>query len=303
MATDKKELTEGRKTFFVVPDLSLMPEEFVPSFFARGFEVYYLMDDQYLDMASKVNVIFSLFPDVIIFFNTDRRLNGLQWPAFVRELKSKHKEKARLGVLCGKAIGEEALRVMERTYLYDIGIHCGCIPLEYRKSRNLAILDGVLTANEAKGRRSSLRAICGPTCTLNFPLRGRLYRAFVRDVSISHFSCEFDGPDPGLEMYEKVDDIQMKLGGIICAVNAVVYTKRALGEVLLYVFVFRDSRGRDGLDAEMFAKINGFVHEHFDESVRSLVRKGFEEELSKRRESKSPSAGSTKKGADSHNAT
>jgi hypothetical protein len=52
----------------------------------------------------------------------------------------------------------------------------------------------------------------------------------------------------------------------------------------------------------MFAKINGYVHEHFDESVRSLVRKGFEEELAKRRESKSTSAGSTKKGDDSHNA-
>jgi hypothetical protein len=305
MNTDRKEFIEGRKTFFVVPDLSLMPEEFLPSFFAKGFEVYYIMDDQHLDIASKVRVIFSLFNDVILFFNTDRKLSSLEWPLFVRNLRSERGANAKLGVLCGKHVGEERIRAMERTYLYDIGIIGGCIPLEYHKAKNLAILNGVLAANDAKGRRSSLRAICGETCSLNFLLNGRLYRGLVRDVSISHFSCEFDGPDPGLKMYEKVDNIQIKLGGIICTVNGVLFTKREADGAMLHVFVFRDSRNRDGLDAEMFSKVNGYIHDHFEQNVRSIIRKGFEAELAKLRETKVKTGveGSTRMRGASHNAS
>jgi hypothetical protein len=286
MAEEKSVDWKGSKVFFIVPDLSVMPEDFVVSFFAKGFETYYVMDDHYLDIASKVRIIMNLFPDVFLFLNVDRKLGGVNWPFLVRSIYDEYGERAKIGVLCGKHIGGDAIAELERTYLYDIGIFCGCIPLEYNKAKNQSLLTGVLAANEAKGRRSSLRALCGDTCTLNFSNEGRAYRGAVQDISISHFSCVFVGPDPDIKMYEKIDDIQLNLGGIICAVNGVLFAKRAAEGSVLYVFVFRDSKNRDGLDAEMSAKVNSFIHRHFDQGVHAALAKGFGEEIAKRRQAK-----------------
>jgi len=286
MSTDKKEIEEGIKTFFVVPDLSLMPEEFLNSFFLNGFQAYYIMDDPYLDIPTKVRILFSIFPDILIFFNTERKLNGLHWPSFIRELKAKDGSKARIGVLYGRYQGAESRRALEQTYLYEIGVQCGCVPLEYSKTKNLSLLSKVLDANEARGRRRRLRAICGESCVFNFSFDGRVFRGRIRDISISHFSCCFDGPDPGFKLYEKVEGIQMKLGGAISTVDAVLFSRREDGAESLYVFVFRDSRDRDGLDPEVLAKVNAFIQGHFEQAVRAMLRAAYDEELAQKRDAR-----------------
>jgi hypothetical protein len=283
---DKKEIKEGIKTFFVVPDLSLMPEEFLGSFFLNGYQAYYIMDDPYLDIPTKIRILFSLFPDIIVFFNTERRINGVEWPALIRELKSKHGDRARIGVLYGRHHGAETRRAFERTYLYDIGVHCGCVPLDYSKKRNLSLMTEVLSANEARGRRKKLRAICGESCVFNFSLEGRIYRGRIRDVSVSHFSCCFEGPDPALKLYEKVDNVQLKLGGIICTVDAVLFIQRETDGERMSVFVFRDSRNRDGLDHEVLVKVNAFIQGHFEQVVRAMIRTAYDEELSRKRDAR-----------------
>ncbi len=189
-------------------------------------------------------------------------------------------------MLYGVHINAETRRKMERIYLYDIGINCGCIPVGFRKTTNQSLLSGVLTANQANGRRKYLRAICGETCELNF-MRDRVrVEGSILDISISHFSCVFRGQDPEIRMYEKASDIQLKLAGIICTVDAVLFTRRVVGDSVINVFVFRDSRGRDGLDAEMLEKINGFIRERFERGVSATIHRGFEEELARERETK-----------------
>jgi hypothetical protein len=286
MALEKKEIIEGIKTFFVVPDLSAMPEDFLPNFFLKGFEAYYLMDDPYLDLQSKVRILFSLFPELILFFNTDRRLGNLEWRGYIKSLKDEYGERARMGVLYGKHIGEETRREIEKTYLYDIGINCGCIPIEYRKASNLALLLGVLTANQANGRRKYLRALCGETCEFNYMREGVRIEGRILDVSVSHFSCELRGPDRGIRMYEKASNIQLRLGGSICTVDAVLFTVRVASGTPIYVFVFKSGRGRDGLAADTLAKVNAFIRDRFDKGVSSLVQGAFAEEIERRRGSR-----------------
>jgi hypothetical protein len=287
MMIEKCEIIEGIKTFFIVPDLSVMPEDFLPSFFLKGYEAYYLMDDQYLDIPSKVRILFDIFPEVILFFNTDRRLANLEWRSFIQGIEEEYGDRARMGVLFDKHIGERLQRQMERTYLYDIGITCGCIPMEFHKAGNLKLLLGVLAANQANGRRKYLRALCGETSELNFIREGRKLEAKVVDISVSHFSCVFGGPDPDLPMYEKAEDIQLRLGGIICTVDAVLYTKRVLGGEAVYVFVFMSNRGREGLPPDILEKINNFIHERFNRAVSTLIHEAFDSEISRRREAKS----------------
>ena len=274
------------KTFFVVPDLSLMPEDFLPSFFLKGFEAYYLLDDQYLDIPSKIRILFSLFPELIVFINTDRKLGNLDWRSYIKTLQSEYGERARIGVLYGKHIGEESRRQLEKFYLDDIGINCGCIPIEYRTASNLDLLLGALTANQANGRRKYLRAICGETCMFNFIREQIRLEGRILDVGISHFSCEFQGPDPGLQMYEMATDIQLKLAGIICTISAVLFAKRVVGDTVINVFVFRDSRGQDGLDPDVLSKVNGFIQDRFERAVGALVHKSFDEEIIRQREAR-----------------
>jgi hypothetical protein len=276
MIPDKKELYQGVKTFFIAPDLTLMPEDFLSHFFLKGFEAYYLMDDQYLDMETKIRVLFRLFPDFLLFFNIDRKLGKIEWPKAMAGIKDDFGERAKMGVLYSGYIEESTRKSIEKTYLYDIGTYCGCIPLMYKKQKNLALLQSVLVANEANGRRKSLRAICGSTCTFNLVIRGIKYLGEIRDISVSHFSCAFDGPDPDLPMYEKARGFQLNLSGIICTVDGVVFTKRVIEGSMLYVFVFRSSRDREGLDAEMLAKVNGFIHSHFEKGVLKIANKAFE---------------------------
>ncbi len=285
---DKKEIKEGVKTFFVVPDLSLMPEEFIASFFLRGFQVYYVMDDPYLDIPSKIRALISVFPDLIVFFNTERRLSGVDWPAFIRELRKEGGEGARIGVLYGKHQGAEARSALERAYLGEIGVQCGCVSLEYSKAKNLSLLMGALDSNEARGRRKSLRAICGESCAFNFEYEGRIFRGRIRDVSVSHFSCCFDGPEPELKLYEKVGNMQLKLGGSICTVDGVLFSQRDFAGRQLDVFVFRTAKDRDGLDPKALAKVNAYIQGHYEQAVRSMIRAAYDEEIARRRAKPAP---------------
>jgi hypothetical protein len=279
----KKDIVEGIKTFFITPDLACMPEDFLPNFFLKGFEAYYLMDDPYLDMPSKIEVLFSLFPELILFFNIDRKLHGIYWPEYIEALKRRHGARAMIGVIHSQKKDENETKALEMTYLYDIGIFCGCIPMGYRKTQNLILLMGVLRANQANGRRKYLRNICSGACCLNIEQGGARFAGSVKDVSISHFSCVFEPVDPDVKIYEKCESIQLNLAGIICSVDAVVCTKRIVEGSLLYVFVFEDSRGRCGLDPDTLSKVNAFIHARYSKNVMGLVKDGFDSKIRKRR--------------------
>jgi len=279
--SDNTELIEGVKTFFVVPDLSQMPEDFLLNFFLKGFETYYLLDDSSLDIRSKIQVLFSIFPSLILFFNTDREVCGIHWPDYIRSLKASYGDRAKIGVLFSRQADEAVQQSIEKTYLFDIGIYCGCIPMEGSKARNLLLLMGVLTANEARGRRKALRAICDESCEFHFEIGGFEYKGWIREISISHFSCVFDGFDPGLQMYEKVVDVRLKLAGTVCTADGVLFTKRKVDGVLLHIFIFRNSRNKTGLDPDTQAKVNAFIRSLFDRGIQSIAQKGFEAQKAK----------------------
>lgn len=274
---DKTETIQGIKTFFVVPELSLFPEEFLKSFFLKGYEAYFLDDDPYCPLEAKIHAMFALFPQVILFFNIDRPIRGIDWPVFISGLQREYGERAMIGVMYHKLNDPEETRRLERLYLYDIGIICGCVAVEYQKARNLYLFLNVLAANQANGQRKYLRAICDKAYKATIPLDRGILSCSLRDISVSHFSCTFPDGDPGIPLHEKIVNIQMNLRGVLIKVNGVLCLKRLLGEDLIHVFVFRTADDREGLDLDHLSKINELVFNSLNEKVTDLLRVEFME--------------------------
>ncbi len=278
MFESQKETIIGVKTFFVVPELSLIPDEYLKSFFMKGFETYFLDDDPYLNLRAKVRVLFSLFPELILFFNIDRRVAGIHWPQFIAELQNTYGQRAMIGVMYRKRNDINEIRALEKLYLFEIGICCGCIPVEYQKSRNLFLLMNVLIANQANGRRKHLRVLCDDSCRVSMRWNEQLWQGVLRDISISHFSMVFIGEMPEIPMYEKIVSVQLSLRGVLCRVTGVLCLKRVLAGEGVHVFVFRNGDDKDGLDPEPLIRINSFVFQSLHSSMNQLLRKGFETE-------------------------
>ncbi len=278
MDTALSDVRSGIKTFFVVPELSVFSEECLKTFCLHGYEAYFIHDDPYCPLVSKIHLLVSAFPEVILFFNIDRSIQGIDWAALIRKLQFTYRDKIRIGVMFQKRNNPDETRRLERLYLYDIGITCGCIPMEYQKGKNLPLFLNVLTANKANGQRKHLRAVCSDAFTLNLCFKGRSYRCVIRDLSVSHFSCVFLDEPADIPVMEKISDMKLNLRGARCTVDGVLCLKRELSEGHIHVFVFRTADDRDGLDYEQQERVNTAVFNYFFETVNGFLRKLFDAE-------------------------
>ena len=275
MSAVSSELISGRKTFFVAPELTILPEESLKFFYQLGYETHCLNDDFILPLRDKVKLLAEMFPELILFFNVDRRVSGISWPKFIEEIQHEYGDRAVIGVQYNKRSDINEIRDIERRYLFDIGISGGCVPIEYQKSRNLDLLTKVLAANQANGRRRHLRAVCNEACKLTISHRGRTWKGHLRDVSVSHFSVTFTGEIPDIPLYEKIEKIQLFLRGVMCNVTGVLCLKRVVGRDNIHVFVFRTASDREGLDPEQLERVNNYVYSTCNEKVSNLLRDGF----------------------------
>lgn len=275
MTENPPESAQGLKTFFVVPDHSLFPEEFLRSFYLRGYETYFLEDDPYCHLETKIARLFTLFPQLILFFNIDRPIQGIDWPVFIGALQREYGDRAMIGVIFHKRTNPEETRKLERLYLYTIGIICGCISLEYQKAKNLYLFLNVLAANQANGQRKYLRAMCDETYKATITFEGHTHRVALRDLSVSHFSCVFTGGIPEIPLHEKLREIQMSLHGAILRVDGVLCLKRMLDDSVIHVFVFRTRDDRDGLDPEHLVRVNEIITNEFTSKMQTLLRGEF----------------------------
>jgi hypothetical protein len=269
------DITSGVKTFFVTPDLSVFPEEGLKHFFLHGYESYFLHDDPYCPLASKIHLLFSLFPELILFFNVDRRVQGISWPHFLATLQATYGDRARIGVMYQKRNDEGEKRRLEKLFLYDMGLVSGCVPLEYKRNRNQDMFVDILSANQANGKRRNIRILCGDRHKMNIRARGKEFQAVLRDISISHFSCVFPGGDPDIPLHQKVCDIQLNLHGVLCRIDAVMCLKRMSGEELIHVFVFRDRNDREGLNPDTQERVNGIIFNTMQSCVGDHLRRVF----------------------------
>ena len=252
MGISVNDIVTGRKTFFILPDTSLMPESYVEDYFALGYECYYVPFDKRVNIQKKVKVITSLFKDLIIFFNIDYNLNlpDFNWEDFIYDYINENDTAASVGILYTKRQTKEEKTRLERKYLYEMGIRCGCIQLEYQKKQNFELIGKILYANQAQGRRKTIRALCSSACTYTYeygPYKDSV-TGTLQDISLSHFTILVSGAGLEIKLYEKISDIHFNIRGFLFRSDAVLVMERPVNGDMLYVFAFVNSSGQNGLD-------------------------------------------------------
>ena len=273
---DTEHIIEGRKTFFICPDATLLPENFLEDFMARGYETYIIGDDRYCPLKAKVEVIIETFTDSILFFYIDMPVSGINWEKYVKELQEKYMGRILIGVLYAKRQSEEEKKKLEKYYLFDVGIQCGCISLEYQKAKNFALIDKVMFANQACGRRKNIRAICDTRSRVSFLTKHGQVKGSILDVSLSHFSCVFDRTLE-LKLYEKVSKVLITVNGLHFISDAILVMQRPKNGVTLNVFIFSNSLGQQGLESDVEPRLLERIYQMTSDKAKSLMRYKFDE--------------------------
>ena len=251
MGISVNEIVTGRKTFFILPDTSLMPESYLEDYFALGYECYYIPFDKRYKMERKVKVITSLFKDLIIFFNIDYNLPNFDWDDYIYEYIHENNNAQSVGIMYAKRQSKAEKALIERKYLYEMGIRCGCVQLEYQKTQNFELIGKILYANQAQGRRKTIRALCSSACTYTYtygPYKDSI-TGTLQDISLSHFTVLVSGTGLEIKLYEKIPDIHFNIRGFLFRSDAVLVMERPVNGDMLYVFAFVNASGQNGLES------------------------------------------------------
>ena len=251
MGISVSDIVMGRKTFFILPDTSLMPTSYLEDYFALGYECYYIENDKRVKFQKKVDVILSLFKDLILFFNVDFTIPDFEWSEYIQNLVIEHKIQDSVGILYTKRATKEDKARIEKKYLYELGVRCGCTQLEYQKKQNFELIAKLLFANQAQGRRKTIRALCSAACTYSVTYGAHQISAAgaLQDISLSHFTILSPGSGLEIKLYEKLKDIHFNIRGFLFRSDAVLVMERPVNGDMLYVFAFINSNGTTGLEA------------------------------------------------------
>ena len=283
-----KEIIQGRKTFFISPDKSLFPESYLEEYLTQGFECYFITGDIFLPLEIKINILVSTFEDCIIFFNIDSPVQNNDWPVFIEKIQRKYPNNL-FGVIYEKRKFQNEKEKIERTYLLDIGIKCGATQLEYQKSVNFELIARLLFANQAMGRRKSVRAVLKGGCTVQFLTANKIsINTKLMDISITHFSFIADGSQAAeIQEHEKIMDAHFYLKGLHFRSNAILLMKRPVPTGTLCVFAFFNDSGQLGLESytkgQLVPKIYSILNENIMALLDSLFKQAYQAMLIQKR--------------------
>lgn len=241
-------MISGRKTFFITPDTSLLPESYLENYLALGFECYFVNNDLLLPLEEKLRIILSIFTDSIMIFNTDANIPNVEWTTLIANLQKDFPNDI-FAVTYSKRQSPQERLFLEKHFLYTVGIKGGCIQLEYQKKNNYGLIESALYANQAMGRRKRVRVICTKNCIIQFNHKNKEIHTSLKDISLSHFTIVLPQFEIEIEPYEKITNITCFVNGFRFFTDAVLFMKRPIehGEVL-YVFSFVTKQGTNGLD-------------------------------------------------------
>lgn len=277
LVMDRKAEVQGLapKVFFVDPDPSLVSESFLESAFLAGYETYSIPDDLCGDLKQKIHVLVAAFPESLFFFSIDRKGSRKVWIESIRELTSCGDDCTRIGVFYSVK-SNEADQGVRMTFNFDIGVSAGYVPLGSSVRHNHALILKVLEANQAMGRRKAIRMKCDSTYTVHY-LRDKTWvQGSILDLSVSHFSAWFTNPEADWDLGQKVEKLQLRLGGRLLMVNALIALKHETSRAPVFVFLYHPHDENEGSEETIKLRVNQIIRNHFQSQIQAVLEKHFD---------------------------
>ncbi|HET7838732.1 MAG TPA: hypothetical protein VFL04_03150 [Rectinemataceae bacterium] len=235
----------GKKVFFLYPPPVLA--EIMEGLAKREFEVYTARSHK------KLLKVLAQEPESIVFINIDdESLDDGEWQDYVRGLRE---GETTAGVGVGILTLNEPSPELRERYLMDIQVPCGFVVLKIGATKTTEILVKTLEANEARGRRKFVRAICSPgSGHFAATHEGKSLNGSVSDLSSAGFAVGFEDKTQ-LKVGTVVRGVLLTVKGVRIGADAFVAAMRTNGESTTHVLMF----------------VPGANDEHRLEKLRSLV--------------------------------
>ena len=218
---------DGKKIFLLRPH-SVIREDMLETLIMAGYETYTLMDE---NRAQKLLV---KFPGSIMFINIDDGLKEPEWEAYIKKIQEdKATAESRLGIMSYN----QDKQLMHK-YLMEMEVPCGYIQLKLGLNESTKIILGALEANEARGRRRSIRADCEDdlTATLNYRGDHGMYHGKILDISSAGIAVRMEKYD-SLPVNTPLKQVQLKLrGGLIMTDMIYMGQRHASRDVFIFTF-------------------------------------------------------------------
>jgi hypothetical protein len=237
----------GKRVFFLYPPPVL--NDVVEELARQEFQVYLARDPKKAKKALKE------FPESILFINLDEGLSESEWAAYVQELRADPATSAvGVGVVC---MNED--KELQAKYLMELQVPCGFVVLKIGAAKTAEILAKTLEANEARGRRRFVRALCSPgaaQCVVEQD--GETLRGELSDLSSAGMALRFEG-GKSLRPGTILRSLQLSVKGARVLVDGFVAARREGEDSAAHVVMFDpkslDDARRDKLRS-LVCKIN-----------------------------------------------
>jgi hypothetical protein len=206
----------GKKIFLLRPH-SVIRDEMLDLLIMAGYETYTILDEK------KARKLLKKFPGSIMFINIDEGLKETEWEKYIKELQEDPETREnRLGIM---SYNQD--RDLMQKYLMDLSVPCGYIQLKLGLHESTRIILSALEANEARGRRKCIRAICEDdlNATINYKEASGLYQGKILDISSAGIAARFD-KFPSLPIASACHGMQLKLRGGLVMTDMIIMGQR-----------------------------------------------------------------------------
>ena len=265
----------GRKTFFIAPDTSLIPKNYLEEFLLRGYQTYIINDDYTCPLQTKVREIIKLFPDSILYFNIDALIEGIEWKSYIRDLYKSVGKDVLIGVFYIDRQNPQSEELLKQYYVRDIGITAGVFALSARNHENFDSIFKVLEQTGAKGRRNLVRAKCDASSSVKFTANKKEFSGSILDVSLSHFRCDLRSDSEQLDIFDKVRDVSLVVDGISFVTDAVLIARRVVEGKNLCIFMFIKRDDSPDLDTETEKILNKKIYQVVLAELSEILHNAF----------------------------
>ena len=206
----------GKKIFLLYPH-SVIRDEMLDLLIMAGYETYTLIDEK------KARKLLSKFPGSIMFINIDEGMKEKEWEAYIKEIMDNPATKSTsLGIMSYNQDKD-----LMRKYLMEMAIPCGYIQLKLGLNESTKIIMGALEANEARGRRKCIRALCEDdiNATINYKDNSGIYHGKILDISSAGIAGRFE-KFASLPLNSICQNIQLRLRGGLVMTDMILMGQR-----------------------------------------------------------------------------